>query len=161
MEMKFNNIETEENPQTTQFLFCKHFSEINYDKVFENHSNPFKLNESDIYYMDPKALSWILETKSDEIYTNEKFQNETFKRYTDMLRAIYTRSADFTDDQLIEQLLEIAAYILNSVHYYQKFKLKCDLLHPLDLLLAIERIKKDRKKENAVFAMEETFEKDL
>lgn len=34
MEMKFNNIETEENPQTTQFLFCKHFSEINYDKVF-------------------------------------------------------------------------------------------------------------------------------
>lgn len=65
MEMKFNNIETEENPQTTQFLFCKHFSEINYDKVFENHSNPFKLNESDIYYMDPKALSWILETKSD------------------------------------------------------------------------------------------------
>ncbi len=70
MEMKFNNIETQENPQTTQFLFCKHFSQINYDKVFQNHSNPFKLNENDIYYMDPKALSWILETKSDEVYTN-------------------------------------------------------------------------------------------
>lgn len=55
--------------------------------------------------MDPKALSWILETKSDEIYTNEKFQNETFKRYTEMLRAIYNRSSDFTDEQLIEQLL--------------------------------------------------------
>jgi hypothetical protein len=26
MDLKFNNIETEENPQTTQFLFCKHFS---------------------------------------------------------------------------------------------------------------------------------------
>jgi hypothetical protein len=50
-----------------------------------------------------------------------------------------------TDEVLIEQLLEIAAYILNSVHYYQKFKLKCDLLHPLDLLLVIERIKKDRR----------------
>jgi hypothetical protein len=32
--------------------------------------------------MDPKALGWILETKSDEVYTNEKFQKETFKRYT-------------------------------------------------------------------------------
>ena len=53
-----------------QFLFCKHFSEINYDRVFENYSSPFKLNEEDIYYMDQKALSWILETKSDEVYTN-------------------------------------------------------------------------------------------
>jgi hypothetical protein len=78
-----------------------------------------------------------------------------------MLRTIYSRSSDFTDEQLIEQLLEIAAYILNSVHYYQKFKLKCDLLHPLDLLLAIERIKKDRKKEQANFIMEESFEKEL
>jgi len=33
------------------------------------------------------------------------------------------------------------------VHYYQKFKLKCDLLHPLDLLLVIEKIKQERKKE--------------
>ena len=41
------------------------------------------------------------------------------------------------DDELIESLLEITAYILNSVHYYQKFKLKCDLMHPLDLLLVL------------------------
>ncbi len=59
MDVKFNNIETQENPQTTQFLFCKHFSEINFQKVFES-SNPFKLHENDIYYMDPKALGWIL-----------------------------------------------------------------------------------------------------
>lgn len=87
--------------------------------------------------MDPKAVSWILESKSDEIYTNEKFHKETFKRYTDMLNSIYTNSKDMSDEVLIEQLLEIAAYILNMVHYYQKFKLKCELLHPLDLLLVI------------------------
>lgn len=44
MDHKINTIETEENPQATQFLFCKHFSEINYDKVFENYNNPFKLH---------------------------------------------------------------------------------------------------------------------
>ena len=30
METKFNNLETEENPQHTQFLFCKHYSNVNY-----------------------------------------------------------------------------------------------------------------------------------
>lgn len=62
-----------------------------------------------------------------------------------MLNSIYKNSKDLPDEGLIEQLLEIAAYILNMVHYYQKFKLKCDLLHPLDLLLVIEKIKKERK----------------
>lgn len=62
-----------------------------------------------------------------------------------MLNSIYKNSKDLPDEVLIEQLLEIAAYILNMVHYYQKFKLKCDLLHPLDLLLVIEKIKKERK----------------
>lgn len=62
-----------------------------------------------------------------------------------MLDSIYKNSKEMKDEALIEQLLEIAAYILNMVHYYQKFKLKCDLLHPLDLLLVIEKIKKDRK----------------
>ena len=149
IEMKFTNIETEENPQSSQFLFCKHFSEINYDRVFENHSNPFKLNEQDIYYMDQKALSWILETKSDEVYTNEKFQKETFRRYSDMLGHIYNHAATMSEQVLVDQLLEIAAYILNSMHYYQKFKLRCELLHPLDLLLVIDKIKRERKKDHS------------
>lgn len=59
-----------------------------------------------------------------------------------MLERIYAKSHEMSDEKLIENILEIAAYILNSVHYYQKFKLKCDLLHPLDLLLVIEKIKK-------------------
>jgi hypothetical protein len=65
-----------------------------------------------------------------------------------MLQMIYSKPEDFSDDQLIENLLEVTAYVLNSVHYYQKFKLKCDLLHPLDLLLVIEKIKKERRKES-------------
>lgn len=77
-----------------------------------------------------------------------------------MLNNIYVNSKTMPDDKLIEQLLEVAAYILNMVHYYQKFKLKCDLLHPLDLLLVIEKIRKDRKgKENQNILAEETFQK--
>jgi hypothetical protein len=46
----------------------------------------------------------------------------------------------------MNNVLEAGAYILNSVHYYQKFKLKCELLHPLDLLLVADKITKDRSK---------------
>lgn len=46
----------------------------------------------------------------------------------------------------MNNILETGAYILNSVHYYQKFKLKCDLLHPLDLLLVAEKLNRDRNK---------------
>ena len=42
----------------------------------------------------------------------------------------------------MDNLLEVGAYVLNSVHYYQKFKLKCDLLHPLALMLVIEKLTK-------------------
>lgn len=46
----------------------------------------------------------------------------------------------------MNNVLEAGAYILNSVHYYQKFKLKCDLLHPLDLLLVADKITSERNK---------------
>ncbi len=54
---------------------------------------------------------------------------------------------------------------MNSVHYYQKFKLKCDLLHPLDLQLVIEKIKKYKRKAtssnntNGEYMVDERLEK--
>ena len=141
--MKFNNIETEENPEHTQFLFNKHYNNINYDKVFDT-SNPFKVAEEDKYYIDSKALAWLLESKCDEIYTNESFQKQTYNHYSKILKDLYTKPQDFTDKQVMDDLLEVGAYVLNSVHYYQKFKLKCDLLHPLDLMLVIEKLTKER-----------------
>ena len=59
-----------------------------------------------------------------------------------MLRELYNRPQVPSDKEVMDDLLEVGAYVLNSVHYYQKFKLKCDLLHPLDLLLVIEKLAK-------------------
>lgn len=71
MENKFNTLE--ENSQATEFLFCKHFTSINYDKIFDI-PNPFKLSDDEKYYIDSQAMAWLLESKCDEIYTNDKFQ---------------------------------------------------------------------------------------
>jgi hypothetical protein len=72
--VKFNNLDSEENPEATQFLFCKHYKDVDYDKVFSNGINSFKPLESEKFYIEPKAMGWLLELKSDEIYQNDTFQ---------------------------------------------------------------------------------------
>lgn len=94
--------------------------------------------------IDAKAMSWLLESKCDEIYTNEQFQKETYNHYTKVLRSMYDNPEIFTEPEIMNNILECGAYILNSVHYYQKFKLKCELLHPLDLLLVTEKLGRER-----------------
>lgn len=64
METKFNNLQTEENQENIQFLFCKNYNNINYDKVFDC-SNPFKISQDEKYMIDAKAMSWLLESKCD------------------------------------------------------------------------------------------------
>jgi hypothetical protein len=59
----------EENPQYTQFLFCKHYNNIHYDKIFDGPA-PFKVSEEEKFYIDSKSMAWLLESKSDEIYTD-------------------------------------------------------------------------------------------
>ena len=61
-----------------------------------------------------------------------------------MLRKLYKNPLDGSDQQVMDDLLEVGVYVLNSVHYYQKFNLKCDLLHPLDLMLVIRKLMKQR-----------------
>jgi len=63
--MKFGAIQTEESQEATQFLFCKHFQHVDYEKVFSNGINSFRPHESEKFHIDPKAMSWLLETKSD------------------------------------------------------------------------------------------------
>ena len=53
IDIKFNNLETEKNPQSSQFFFMKHYKDFNYDKVFDS----FKLHESEQFYMNSKAMS--------------------------------------------------------------------------------------------------------
>ena len=101
----------------------KHYKDFNYDKVFDS-NNAFKLHESEKFYMNSKAMSWLLESKCDEIYSNEKFQKETYDHYSAKLKEMYQNPERLSDKEVMDEILEMAAYILNSVHYNQKFHLK-------------------------------------
>lgn len=75
--------------------------------------------------IDSKAMSWLLESKCDEIYTNDQFQKQTYSNYSKMLADMYEHPQKYSETDIMNNVLESGAYILNSVHYYQKFKLKC------------------------------------
>ena len=68
-----------------------------------------------------------------------------YEKYISELKELYDKPDFLTDKEVMDRVLELTAYILNSVHYYQKFKLKCDILHPLDLLMVVEKLIKERK----------------
>lgn len=125
----------------------KQFTNLNYSKIFDSAASALSVEEKDKFYMSKKTYSWLLDSKSDEIYSNEKFQGETFDKYTRMLRDIHDNyvSIDDLPMQVVDDLLEIATYVLNSIHYYQKFKLKCPILHPLDVSYVIEKIRGRRR----------------
>lgn len=67
-------------------------------------------------------------------------------RYSRLLAGMYDCPERYGDTEIMNNILESGAYILNSVHYYQKFKLKCELLHPLDLLLVADKIMKEKNR---------------
>ena len=64
-----------------------------------------------------------------------------------MLRDIHDNHTSIDDlpTHVVDDLLEIATYVLNSIHYHQKFKLKCPILHPLDVSYVIEKIRGRRQ----------------
>lgn len=64
----------------------KQFTNLNYPKIFENAASSLTIDEKDKFYMSKKTYSWLLDSKSDEIYSNEKFQGETYDKYTRLLR---------------------------------------------------------------------------
>jgi hypothetical protein len=43
MDQKFNNLDSEDNPQSVQFLFMKQFNNINFAKIFENNGSNFQV----------------------------------------------------------------------------------------------------------------------
>ena len=78
-----------------QFLFSKQFSSINYERLFESPLQTFQVRPSDQFLMSKKSISWLLDSKSDEIYSNEKFQVATFEKYSSLLKSIYVEVCIF------------------------------------------------------------------
>lgn len=45
------------------------------------------------------------------------------------------------DDSTVAELVRLTAYVLNNVHYFQKFKVSSEFINPYDLLYILEKIR--------------------
>jgi len=45
------------------------------------------------------------------------------------------------EEKTIHDLIKLTTYILNNVHYFQKFKINSEFINPYDLLYILEKIK--------------------
>lgn len=44
-------------------------------------------------------------------------------------------------EKTLHELITLTTYVLNNVHYFQKFKTSSDFINPYDLLYVLEKIK--------------------
>ncbi|EWS74878.1 hypothetical protein TTHERM_000035589 (macronuclear) [Tetrahymena thermophila SB210] len=130
----------------------KNIEKYSFQKIFKSYDDFIHLQPSDNCLIAKRVKSLLLDIKSDELFTDAKFQKEQFEKYQKMLKQI--NDIDQFDinkvsEETLKNLVEIAAYIMNNVHYFQKFNLKCDLLHPLDLLYVTEKFLKQSNNQNS------------
>ena len=48
----------------------KQFTNLNYPKIFDSAASALNVEEKDKFYMSKKTYAWLLDSKSDEIYSN-------------------------------------------------------------------------------------------
>jgi hypothetical protein len=112
--------------------------------VFENFEEFLKTRKEEIFIINKYEKANLLEQKSDYLYIDEKFQKYQFAKFTKLIKEIEGKSEielKRLDDDLLFEIIKITTYILNNVHYFQKFKLDSEFVSPYDLLYILEKIK--------------------
>ncbi|CAD8160799.1 unnamed protein product [Paramecium octaurelia] len=98
-----------------------------------------KLDEQDIQVIPRNVRVMLLDSKSDELYTDKDFQLDQAERYIEVFNQLKNQNFYELD---LEKMLELTIYIVNNTHYQQKFKLSEDRkqVTPRELLNYIDKL---------------------
>ncbi len=78
----------------SEFKFTKHFSELDYSRIFTPIERLLHLEEKDTFKLNKNMKSRLVDAKSDEIYYNESFQAQKYIKYCNLLKSILHQSED-------------------------------------------------------------------
>ena len=112
--------------------------------VFESFDDFLKIKKDETFVVNKYEKANLLEQKSDYLYIDEKFQKYQFAKFSKLIKEIEGKNENELkklDDDLLFELVKLTTYILNNVHYFQKFKLDSEFVNPYDLLYILEKIK--------------------
>lgn len=102
------------------------------------------LDEKDYHKIGVNELEKFIKVHSDKSYYNPKIIEENYEKVKDYLLDLKRKgrlSAKDLTDKEIDQLIEACSFSLNGVHYLQKFKKTKNMIHPIDLLFILSKIK--------------------
>ncbi|KRX09255.1 hypothetical protein PPERSA_05924 [Pseudocohnilembus persalinus] len=125
-------------------------------RIFDDYQKFLKIDQNDYCILEKRKKTLLLDIKSDELFQDENYQKDQYLKYQKLLKEFNAQLEDNQKDlseQQVQKLVQITAYIINNVHYYKKFKLNCDLIHPMELLYIVEQVERNyqkRKKQEAI-----------
>lgn len=100
--------------------------------------------ESDFHIIGEEEMNKIANTPSDKTYFNQRLVESKYTENKNFLVNLRKRgkiSPETLTDQDLDQLINACSFSLNGVHYLQKFKKSKNMLHPIDLLYVLSKIK--------------------
>lgn len=113
-------------------------SHVDVDKYTEN------LKDEDYHKIGFNELEKFIRTKSDKSYYNPKVIEENYdevKKYLLELNKKGVMNVDDLSDEELDEIINACSFSLNGVHYLQKFEKSKNMIHPIDLLFTLSRLK--------------------
>lgn len=102
------------------------------------------MNESEFYSVGINELEKFIKTKSDKTYYDPKLIEKGYKHTKEYLLELLgkgeLRKEDLSKEDL-QKLIDACSFSLNGVHYQQKFSKTKNMVHPLDMLFMLSKIR--------------------
>jgi hypothetical protein len=105
----------------------------------------FELGEDDVVKISKHEMDTITEQKLNKWVIDKKKYDELCEEYRKIMQRIEKKQTTFDaralDHETLHELMKVSSFVMNSVHFYQKFK-EIDLkINPYDLIYFLSRYK--------------------
>lgn len=100
--------------------------------------------KDDYHSIGIEELEKLIKAKSDKTYYDPKMIEDKYTEVKEFLVELNKRGplkVEELNNVEMNKLLDACSFCMNGVHYLQKFKKSKNLIHPIDLLFVLEKMK--------------------
>jgi hypothetical protein len=102
------------------------------------------MSKEDYHPIGFEELEKLIKTKSDKTYYDPRMIEDKYSEVKEFLVDLNKRGplkVEELNNVEMNKLLDACSFCMNGVHYLQKFKKSKNLIHPIDLLFVLEKLK--------------------
>jgi len=102
------------------------------------------LTQNDYHKVGVNEIEKIIRTPSDKSYYNQKLVEDNYEKVKEFMFDLKKRGKIYSDsltNEELDMIISCCSFSLNGVHYLQKFKKSKNMIHPIDMLYVLSKIK--------------------